>query len=154
MRGLDGGRELAAYCGLYCGSCETLRAWREKDYLLLKKEAEESGRLQEEIRCEGCKSDDVIFWCQRCRIKGCAIERGLDFCSACIDFPCDLLLEFEGSQPHHRGVTSELRKIQESGVDEWLKEQDEKWRCPSCDSRTTFYDNECKKCGVILKDRA
>jgi len=143
-------RELAAYCGLYCGNCETRRAWKDKDADSLMREAEESGRPVEEIHCDGCKSDDVIFWCRQCRIKDCAVGKSLQFCSDCSDFPCQLILEFEHSRPHHEGVIQELRRIRESGIDGWLIEQDMKWRCPSCGHRTTYYDRTCSKCGSSL----
>ncbi|MDD1767558.1 MAG: DUF3795 domain-containing protein [Methanomassiliicoccales archaeon] len=146
------GRELAAYCGLYCGACETYRAWKEKDAALLMKEAAESGRPVEEIRCDGCKSADVMFWCRQCRIKKCASGKGLEFCSECSDFPCRLVLEFEASRSHHEGVARELRRIREVGVDDWVREQNGKWRCPHCSSRTTFYDERCRHCGLVMKD--
>ncbi|MDD1768889.1 MAG: DUF3795 domain-containing protein [Methanomassiliicoccales archaeon] len=152
MGGSETGRELAAYCGLYCGSCETFRAWKDKDAALLMKEAEESGRPVEEIRCDGCKSSDVIFWCRQCKIKDCAVGRGFQFCSECGDFPCRFVLEFEASRLHHEGVISELRRIREIGVDEWLAGQDRKWRCPSCSGRITFYDERCRDCGSVIKD--
>ncbi len=146
------GRELAGYCGLYCGSCETFRAWKEKDAALLMKEAAESGRPIEDIRCDGCKSAEVIFWCSRCRIKECAEGKGLEFCFECRDFPCGVLLEFEGSAEHHEGVIQELKRIREVGVDDWLREQDRRWRCPHCRDRITYYDERCRHCGLVLKD--
>ncbi|MBM4236907.1 MAG: DUF3795 domain-containing protein, partial [Euryarchaeota archaeon] len=132
--GLTGRREgmrLAGYCGLYCGNCDVFRAWEERDAEFLKSEAEEDHIPVEEVKCEGCKSDEVMYWCRKCEIKRCASEKGIDFCCECLEFPCALILRFQRSQPHHGPVLANMRAIEDEGIDVWLNNQNTRWRCPS-----------------------
>ncbi len=145
-----GERRLAGYCGLYCGNCEVFRAWEEGDVEFLKKEAEEDRIPVEEVRCEGCRSEVVMYWCRRCDIKRCASERGVDFCHECPEFPCPLILRFRMSRPHHEPVFENMKAIEGEGIDKWLQDQDRRWRCMSCGRRVTFYDTLCRACGSSL----
>lgn len=60
--------ELMGKCGFYCGSCPT--------YM--------------EGKCTGCllqhKKGD-------CFTRDCVIEKSLNFCGECKDFPCDTIIE-------------------------------------------------------------
>lgn len=48
-----------------------------------------------DIVCCGCRSDKryVHPFCEQCRIRLCAIERGLSAnCGECADYPCDEII--------------------------------------------------------------
>lgn len=57
-------------CGFYCGSCPT--------YI--------SGE------CEGCMDAHVTG---DCFTRDCVLERGLDYCGKCKNFPCDEIMTRE-----------------------------------------------------------
>jgi hypothetical protein len=44
-----------------------------------------------EICCDGCMSEDPHLIDQRCPVRPCVIERGLDNCSQCEEYICDRL---------------------------------------------------------------
>ena len=64
--------EFASRCGIYCGDCE----YREK------------------LNCSPCQvSGGKPFW-GTCELAKCSISKGIENCSQCSDFPCDLLNKF------------------------------------------------------------
>lgn len=72
--------DLAAPCGLYCGSCRQYLAKREG---LLKKTGLKQG-------CDGCRiRDKTCTFIKRDCIS--LRKKELDFCFECKDYPCDNL---------------------------------------------------------------
>ena len=59
----------AARCGIYCGECE----YREK------------------MNCSGCIAAAGKMFYGECELAPCCIEKGLEHCGQCSDFPCDKL---------------------------------------------------------------
>ena len=53
-------QKLAAPCGLYCGVCSIRIAHRDDNLKLKERLSAAYGVRPEEIRCEGCLSDDVF----------------------------------------------------------------------------------------------
>lgn len=48
----------------------------------------------EEIMCDGCTADPhVKTQDSGCPVRPCVLERGLENCSACSDYPCDSIRE-------------------------------------------------------------
>lgn len=95
-------RRLAAVCGRYCGTCDTLRA-------------------EECCGCayclgETCQGECAVFCC-------CVGERGLEHCGLCLDFPCQVYMShaspLEVAQ-HYRA----LGRRMEIGTSAWLDEQE------------------------------
>lgn len=37
------------------------------------------------------------------------------------------------------------------GWRQWVKEQDEKWRCTVCRAKLDFFDEKCPTCGIAAK---
>lgn len=54
--------ELVAYCGLYCGACES--------YL--------------KGSCPGCRKNSKAYWC---KVRTCCIESEYNSCADCGDYP-------------------------------------------------------------------
>jgi len=51
----------------------------------------------ENVRCDGCLSDDRLAD-KTCPISPCVIEKGLENCAYCDEYPCDMLKPFMGSR--------------------------------------------------------
>ena len=90
-----------------------------------------------------------------CRIVKCLEAKGLDFCYECDDYPeCE---KFHGIADHlvSRGedLMENLEKIKAGKVDEWLEEEDTKWRCPKCGNPISAYLDECHWCQAKVKQR-
>jgi hypothetical protein len=127
---------LAAPCGMYCGNC--------RQYL-----AERTGL---KIACEGC----------RIRNKNCAFIRKdcpplrkgtIRFCYECDRMPCDKLKKIDALYTKRYGTSfvGNLERMESIGVDAWLDEQREKWRCPACGGRLCIHDAKCVDCGAPLR---
>jgi hypothetical protein len=139
-----------SYCGLYCGACPVLSANERGD---VEKRAAEWKMSPEELRCWGCKTDVTAVFCTDCEIRRCARERGVEFCSACDEYPCDRLTSFaEDEHPHHSVVLKNLEIIESKGLRSWLDERKERWSCPVCGARFTWYDCKCAGCGATTYD--
>ena len=111
-------------CGLYCYACPV-----------------ES--------CKGCISETIEEWCCDCLLKHCVLKRGLETCAFCEEYPCDMLTDFNNDKyPHHSTVIPNLDVIRKQGIENWMREQDQRWRCTECGTRFTWYDETCKSCGT------
>jgi len=105
----------------------------------------------EEINCDGCLGGGLLTpYCRDCKIRLCAAEKpGVTRCSDCPDFPCSLVTDFNNDgMRHHAEVLENLRRMQEIGLEAWLKKEEERWRCPQCQAPVDWYAQTCFKCGT------
>jgi hypothetical protein len=79
-----------ACCGLDCNKCDL----RPKD-------------------CDGCHAESDHLWHADCKIRLCCkLERKLDNCSLCKDFPCPTIRAFGSDKwAHHRAAFQRLEKM-------------------------------------------
>ena len=149
---------LVAPCGLYCGACSIRSAYNRQDSELLKAMADGVSLYlghkieAKDLACKGCLSDVVSVSCRECKMRECAFAKGLTRCSECHDSPCVLINSFnDDGLPHHAEVLKNVKRQQEIGIDVWIKEQDERWRCPSCSAETDWYAGKCYSCSAELE---
>jgi hypothetical protein len=83
--------EILGYCGYRCHLC----AARSDDPEVRQRLVDGWRRLfghenytAENVRCDGCRSEGRHADTE-CKARPCAIERGVESCAACDDFPCD-----------------------------------------------------------------
>ena len=91
---MENKKELAAPCGLYCGVCGIYIAHRDNNIKFKERLTPVYGVSVDEIKCEGCLSDEVFVHCQVCEIKSCVINKGIEGCHQCSDFPCKFIEDF------------------------------------------------------------
>ncbi len=138
-------RELAAPCGLYCGVCGIYIAHRDNNDKFKEKLATVYNVSAEQIRCQGCLSDDVFVYCQVCPTKACTEEKGLEGCHQCDDFPCKIIEDF----PLPVGKKVILRSIpawRELGTRRWMEEEEKRYHCPSCGYPLFRGAKRCRNC--------
>lgn len=82
-------------CGVVCATCDAFIATQNNDPALFAKLAEQFKQnfgediAPEKIRCDGCMNDGAhIGFCFECAIRKCVIERGIETCADCAEFPC------------------------------------------------------------------
>jgi len=153
-----------SYCGLFCGACEIMLAYKKS--LNTNSEAkwedipkEFTDHISEgEIRCRGCKTDDVYIGCKGCQIRVCAIGKGVEFCTDCVEYPCQIteafkraIVEYKKVLPHTEAIIGNLSEIKESGREKWISDQAKLWSCTKCGERFGWYQKKCGKCGAELK---
>ena len=131
---------LAARCGVYCGACRA--------YLIEKKDLfEEKGHKH---GCRGCKEQDkncsfVIKGCDRLR------KKEIEYCFECPDLPCEKLASLSNHYKVRYKVDflSNLERMKEVGVEQWLEEQKALYTCPECGGEICVHDAECFDCGRL-----
>ena len=83
----------------------------------------------------------------------CLEAKGLNFCYECDTYPNCEKFHRVADYALKRGenLVENLAKIKAGKVEEWLEEEDRKWRCPKCDKPISLYLDECHWCGAKLK---
>jgi hypothetical protein len=97
--------DLAARCGIYCGDCD----YREK------------------MNCPGCSAaTGKMFW-GKCEVALCCMDKGLDHCGLCPDFPCDTLRGFadDAEQGDDGQRIRNARAWTTIGFTAWLEQKNE-----------------------------
>jgi hypothetical protein len=151
-------RELVGICGLYCGTCPRYLAYQENDVEQLNEISRETGVPIEEIRCDGCLSDNVSPTCLECRhgFRQCAGEKNVTWCFECDDFPCQRLHDFRDVHvvngiSHHIHVIEDLQYMKNHGVEQWVAEQERTGSCPKCGKRLYWFAHECPTCHTHVR---
>jgi hypothetical protein len=165
-----GKEHLAAACGTYCGACPAYLAKHSEDEQIKMKPQKRfsSGPTKalkgippsnwmDGLLCDGCLSGgQIAFHCQNCAIRKCAANKQNDSrCSDCEELPCYRITNLinMGSYLHRKEYLPNLKKIREMGVQEWVKYEEERWRCPQCGLPMSWYDAECAGCGEPRSER-
>ncbi len=159
-----------SYCGIYCGACDIMIAYKTGKRTRLSKFWNEStvrkfhkscGIPYDESRpystkCTGCKTGTLFVNCSTCRIRRCAMNSRIEHCTDCKLYPCSLFAEFKKVEqllPHVRDNHSNLESIKKDGVKKWLSDQEKKWQCPGCGEGFSWYSKRCSKCRTNLEER-
>lgn len=144
-------KELLAPCGLYCGVCSIYIAHRDnnlkfKEKLLPVYRA--FAKSVDDIACTGCLSEGIIFpVCRVCSIKNCCSDKGIEGCHQCNEFPCKFINNF----PIPVGKKVILRAIpfwRENGTEEFVEQEEKRYRCPNCGNPLFRGAKRCNKCKV------
>ena len=158
------------YCGIYCGACSILRAYKTgnkdnfasywtkstlKDFLKGQGVSIAEGE-DLSLKCHGCKTDTIFINCKYCKIRTCAISKKVEHCNDCEQYPCNLLNntllneEIQKQLPHLKAALDNLNTIKNAGVNNWLEQQEKQWKCPECDTTSSWYTFSCPSCGKDL----
>jgi len=121
---IKGAGEMIAYCGLNCVTCQIYLATRETDpekqrqmreqiVIAIKKYLGEEKRVEDITDCDGCKAEGGRLYsnCQKCQIRKCAREKGLENCAYCSEYACDKLSKFFDSEGEKAGAKKRLNEI-------------------------------------------
>jgi hypothetical protein len=139
-------KQHAAVCGLYCPACSVFIATQE-DPERLKFLADQFGITPEEMKCNGCRSDKRIPYCDMCKLFPCAQEKGIDFCGECDEYPCEDLKEFQAAGAHRFELWEAQEQIVSKGYEKWMEEMKDYYSCRKCGTINSAYDPKCRSCG-------
>jgi len=141
-----------AYCGLYCGLCSTKTRLPEQAAALRKTLAQDGWEYYGEYVVPGFGA----FWeglgkmiafgenCPGCRggcgdpdcgIRKCAVERGVELCPLCAEFPCGHIDALARRYPN---LIADGMRLAEIGTEAWLLEQKERRATGYCYCDTRF----------------
>ena len=142
---MDEKRGLLAPCGLYCGVCGVYIAHRDNNMKFKEKLTGVYGVGIDQLKCEGCLSDTVFTYCRVCPIKNCVMEKGIEGCHQCHDFPCIHIDNF----PLPQGKKVILRSVparRELGTEQWVEKEERRYRCPHCGNTLFRGAKRCREC--------
>ena len=143
--------KLISKCGIYCGAFYIYRAFKDGGRML-DETAQRLGVPKEAIECGGCFGPVEDLWrnCRVCSIRACLKEKSFDFCYECPDFDDSSCAGYErlheGCKRRGEDARGALLRIKAGDADNWLKEQDAKWRCANCGSRVWWEQKTCLQC--------
>ena len=128
-------KNLVGRCGLFCGACGIYRGY--KDGGEYRKGLADFFKVpQEKIRCNGCQVLTAECWGNNCKIVQCQNAKGYRFCIECPEYFTHACKVFEQLYEENldKGIDlrANLARIKAGGVDAWLKDEDQKFRCPYC----------------------
>jgi hypothetical protein len=135
--------ELIAPCGMNCGICKSYLAYSRGV-------AAQKGKVS---HCSGCRirGKNCAFIKRDCPKK---VGKHIVSCSECPDMPCRRLAHLDQRYREHYGMSmvENLKEIREKGMDEFLKNQEAKYRCPKCGDVVSVHDGKCYTCGYTSQD--
>ena len=124
-------KELIATCGMNCCICIAF--------------------LREKNKCKGCRGSDKNkpITITQCKIRTCN-NLNSNFCYDCKDFPCDKLnhLDKRYRTKYHMSMIENLKFIQTNGISQFLKQEEERWKCPDCGKVICCHNGICYSCGL------
>lgn len=71
--------------------------------------------------CRGCRFGGGWSWWRDCPVRDCCLERGIDFCYQCKEFPCRKLKE-DPLLERKKAVIKANRQIRAIGIEEWMQQ--------------------------------
>jgi len=107
------------------------------------------------------KKRGSVTHCSGCRIRNrnCYIKRGctklsknqIQFCFQCEQMPCQKLehLDRRYRERYSMSMVSNLRELEENGMDTFLKNQAAKFTCPKCGDVVSVHDCKCYVCNQV-----
>jgi hypothetical protein len=148
---------LLAPCGLYCGVCGVYYATRDKNNkfmeTLLNFYQDKMPGLEnvsiDDLKCEGCFSDQTSLFCRTCSIKDCTHKKGYAGCHECNEFPCEHIENF----PMPVGKKVILRTIpywRQEGTEKFVADEEARYVCPDCGNKIFRGAKRCNKCKIPL----
>ena len=130
---------LIAPCGMNCALCA--------GYLALKNDVKNKGVKM--ISCLGCRPRN-----KKCGFlkKQCPkLSKGeLTFCFECPSFPCSRLrtIDERYRTRYRMSMIENLKSIKENGLEKFIADQKEKWKCPNCGEILSCHNGLCFKCDL------
>jgi len=106
--------KLFSYCGYNCTNCPIYKVTEKNNMdelknLKIKLEKETGSKISiQDLKCKGCKSKNIYKYCRECRVRECAIKKGVECCAICDYENCSLI---EKINKYNKNIFSILDKI-------------------------------------------
>ncbi len=136
---------LLAPCGLYCGVCGIFYADKHNDEVLKQKLAKAYWSKPEQIKCDGCLSDNKYIFCEKCQIRSCVMVKNVAGCHECSDFPCDKIMNYPF--PVAKDFMCKSIPARKDRTDaEWVAWEVSNWTCKKCGVLAFRGAKRCPQC--------
>ncbi|MFA7664345.1 MAG: DUF3795 domain-containing protein [Clostridia bacterium] len=131
--------ELIAPCGMNCSLCYAYQ-FKEKD---LNKQG------FHRAYCPGCisRGKHCLYMGKQCNLLSKGLIR---FCFECKEFPCKKLksLDKRYRTKYHMSMIENLLCIRDEGIDGFLEQQRNKWKCLECNDFICCHFGLCLSCDI------
>jgi hypothetical protein len=125
---------LIAPCGNNCATCVAYFGYRM------------DGNRRKDS-CPGCriKNKKCAFLKKHCELLS---KNKIEFCFECETFPCEHLVNLDNDYrtKYNMSVIENLEFIRDNGIDKFVEQQEEKYKCPDCDDTLCVHTNRCYSC--------
>ena len=109
---------MIAFCGVTCTKCPTYLATRQdsdekrREVAALWSEQFKTEIKPEEINCDGCltKTGRLFTHCHVCEVRKCGLEKQIDNCAYCHDYPCKKIRFIIDAIPEVKDTLENIRK--------------------------------------------
>ncbi len=125
-------KQIVAPCGINCSLC--LAFQRDKN------------------SCCGCwgPDDQKPLSCVHCIIKNCEYLAATQskFCYECIKYPCARIKQLNKrySTKYNVSIADNQQTIKNRGLEAFILQDTEKWKCPQCGGSICMHRGFCLKC--------
>lgn len=121
-----GRTNLIAPCGMNCELCQ---AYQGKG-----------------LKCYGCRNDSCRISCKNCFILKCKNKD--NFCFECKNYPCSRLKKLDKRYKikYKMSMLENLEFIRVNGINKFIKQQDERYKCNQCGKLKTVHQEYCIYC--------
>ena len=132
--------ELVAPCGMDCGTCVAFFGYTLKGE-------------KRKHSCSSCRSRDsrCAFLKQQCNKLA---TKQIEYCFECTDFPCVNLITLDNRyrNKYEMSMIENLSCIQVNGIQQFLKNEQERWKCPNCGGIVCVHNKTCYTCNQTRED--
>jgi ribosomal protein S27AE len=79
----------------------------------------------------------------------------IEYCFECTDFPCANLktLDNRYREKYGMSMTENLSYIKAKGIKQFLKNEQERWKCPNCGGVICVHNKKCYTCNQTGKTK-
>lgn len=70
--------------------------------------------------CKGCRFGGGWSWWSDCPVRDCCVEKNIDFCYQCRDFPCTKLMR-EPMSNYKKTIIEANNQIKAVGIESWMR---------------------------------
>lgn len=108
--------------------------------------------------CKGCRNEDDIQYrtkgSDHCVIKNCPVLQSntTGFCYDCHKYPCQRLKQLDKRyrSKYHMSMLDNLEYIRQSGMNAFLQNEDNRWKCRTCGNIVCVHKHMCLACKTPL----
>lgn len=126
--------ELIAPCGMNCGICVAFFGYTLKGE-------------KRKYPCSNCRArhSQCAFLKKQCEKLS---TKQVEYCFECTGFPCENLRALDKRYRNNYGMSmiENLRHIQTRGIEQFLKNEQERWKCPNCGGTICVHNRICYAC--------
>lgn len=87
--------------------------------------------------CKGCRFGGGWSWWGDCPVRDCCLEKGIDFCYQCEEFPCKKLRE-EPLAERKKALIEANRQIRAIGIEAWMLQLKQRYRQAATRTAETY----------------